>query len=158
MLVVNAKSNGRGKLVEEIGTIRYLLTEKYVQPMALRERTDGDSEQLKQISGFNQTMREQITEGMAADYNTVTEMFVNDPRLKEATLAKLVLTDSNGQHKDNRNAERRQLAVGSSQSAVVKGRKLIAKQQKQLEVAQQRSWQEEQDAYLDSKVDISKYL
>ena len=158
VLVVNAKSNGRGKLVEEIGTIRYLLTEKYVQPMALRERTDGDSEQLKQIAGFNQTMREQITEGMAQDYNTVTEMFVNDPRLKEATLAKLVLTDSNGQHKDNKSAERRQLAAGSRQLAAGRGQKLLAKQQKQLEVAQQRSWQEEQDAYLDSKVDISKYL
>jgi hypothetical protein len=159
VLVVNAKSNGHGKLVEEIGTIRYLLIEKYVQPMALRERTDGDSEQLKQIAGFNKTMRTEITEGMAQDSSVVREMFENNPRLKEATLAKLLLTDSNGQHKDNRNAARiGQGAKRIAQTAVGSGQRLMAKQQKQLEMAQQRSWQEEQDAYLDSKVDISKYL
>lgn len=148
ILIVNAKSDGRGKLVEEIGTLRYLLTEKYTQPMALKDRQEGDSDQLQLVRGFNKTMKAEITEGMAKDFNIVDELFANNPRLNN-TLAKLVLVDSNGQHKDNKAAER---------LAPVKAQKVLARQNKKLEAADQRSWAQQQEEYLNSKIDLNKYL
>ncbi|MFH1121761.1 MAG: hypothetical protein V1775_18215 [Bacteroidota bacterium] len=145
VLAVNAKGVN-GRFVEEIGTVRLMLTDKYLQPMALRDRKEGDSDQLMQLRGFNESLREQITEGMREDYNQVAELFENNPQL-EGTLAKLILVDSNGQHKDNKAAAR----IGAA-------RKVLAKQTKQIEAAESRSWAQEQEAYLDSKVDLSKYL
>lgn len=127
---------------------RFLLTEKYTQPMALRDRKPGDSDQLKQIRQFNSDVRETITEGMAEDYSRVDELFANNPQLNN-TLAKLVLIDSHGQHKDNKSAER---------LAPVKAQKVLAKQNKKLEAEEQRSWAQQQEDYLNSKVDISKYI
>ena len=127
---------------------RFLLTEKYTQPMALRDRKPGDSDQLKQIRQFNSTVRETITEGMAEDYRRVDQLFANNPQLNN-TLAKLVLVDSNGQHKDNKAAER---------LAPIKAQRVLAKQNKKLEAAEQRSWAQQQDEYLDNKIDLNKYL
>ncbi|MDO9255443.1 MAG: hypothetical protein Q7U54_08030 [Bacteroidales bacterium] len=127
---------------------RFLLTEKYTQPMALRDRKPGDSDQLKQIRQFNTTVRETITEGMAEDYRRVDQLFANNPQLNN-TLAKLVLIDSHGQHKDNKSAER---------LAPVKAQKVLAKQNKKIENEEQRSWAQQQEDYLNATVDISKYI
>jgi hypothetical protein len=127
---------------------RFLLTEKYVQPMALRDRKPGDSDQLKQIRQFNSSLKETITEGMAEDYKRVDQLFIKNPQLNN-TLAKLVLIDSHGQHKDNKSAER---------LAPVKAQKLLAKQTKKLELEEQRTWAQQQEEYLDNKIDVNKYL
>jgi hypothetical protein len=125
---------------------RFMLQEKYVQPMALRERKEGDSEQLAKINQFNKTIKAEITEGMAEDYRTVEQLFNDNPRL-DNTLAKLVLVDSTGQHKDNKSAAR------------LKGaQKQLAKQTRKEEVEEQRNWSQEQEAYLKDKVDISNYI
>lgn len=131
------------------GTLRYLLAEKYVQPMALRERSEADGAELAKIGQYNKTMRTQITEGMARDYREVDAMFGNNPQL-DNTLAKLVLTDSHGQHKDYKSAAR----LG----AQAKAQKVLAKQARQLEAAQERSWAQQQEEYLDSKININNYL
>ncbi len=128
------------------GSHRFLLSEKYVQPMALRERTENDSKQLAQVAGFNKGLKAEITEGMAEDYRTVDELFQNNPKLN-GTLAKLVLVDSNGQHKDNKSAAR----LGVAQ-------KVLAKQNKRIEIEESRNWAQEQDEYLKNKVDINNYL
>jgi len=128
------------------GRLRFELEEKYVQPMALRDRKPGDSAQLKRIGSFNRQLKSEIMENMQQDYNTVAELFETHPQL-EGTLAKLILVDSNGQHKDNRNAAR----LGAA-------RKELARQNKQIETAQERTWAQEQEAWLDSKVDFTKFL
>lgn len=128
------------------GTIRFELTERYTQPMALRDRKPGDSDELKRIRGFNETVKAEITEGMREDYNLVADVFDNNPAL-EGTLAKLILVDSTGQHKDNKSAAR----IGEA-------RKVLNKQTRQIEAAEARNWAQEQEAYLDSKIDISQYL
>lgn len=128
------------------GTIRFELTERYVQPMALRDRKPGDGDELKRIRGFNENVKAEITEGMREDYNLVAEVFENNPAL-EGTLAKLILVDSTGQHKDNKAAAR----IGAA-------RKAINRQTRQIEAAEARTWAQEQEAYLDSKIDISQYL
>jgi len=130
----------------EDGTLRFVLEEKYLQPMALRDRKPGDSDQLKRIRGFNENLKAEITEGMAEDHHLVTELFENNPAL-EGTLAKLILVDSNGQHKNNKASAR----IGAA-------RKVLAKQNKKLELAESRSWAQEQEEYLDSKIDLSKFI
>ncbi|MFZ4548514.1 MAG: hypothetical protein ACOYN4_13805, partial [Bacteroidales bacterium] len=148
------------------GTLRYLLTEKYVQPMALRERKDGDSEQLQLVRGYNRDVKARIIEGMTKDADCVNELFESNPRLNN-TLAKLVLVDSNGQHKDNKAAARigwtgwtgSTASTGSATGAVnVKAQKVLARQNKKIKEQEKRSWAEQQDEYLNSKLDINKYL
>ncbi len=125
---------------------RFLLQDKYVQPMALRERKEGDGAELAKINQFNKAIKAEITEGMAEDYRTVEQLFINNPKL-EGTLSKMVLVDSNGQHKDNKSAARLNGA-----------RKQLAKQNRKEEVQVQRNWSQEQEAYLKEKVDISNYI
>lgn len=128
------------------GTLRFELQEKYVQPMALRDRQPGDSKELMKIRGFNENLKGKILESMQRDYNTVEDVFKNNPQL-EGTLAKLILVDSNGQHKDNKSAAR----LGAA-------RKVLARQNKRIEAMEEKSWAAQQEEYLDSKVDISKFL
>jgi hypothetical protein len=145
VLAVNATGQN-GRLVEELGTKRFVLSEKYVQPMALHERQEGDAEQLQLVRGFNRNLKESITQQMADDYKAVDNLISNNPKL-EGTLAKLILTDSYGQHKDNRSASRLEPA-----------RKLLQKQEekidRQIEVEKKKAY----DDYLDKKVDLSKYI
>jgi len=130
----------------EDGSLRFILTEKYVQPMAMRDRKDGDSDQLQLVKNFNKSIKAEITAGMAKDYELVEAVFNDNPRLSD-TLTKLVLTDSTGQHKDNKSAAR----LHSAQ-------KLLKKQERKEEKQEEKSWRQEQEEYLDSKIDINKYL
>lgn len=131
--------------VSDDASLRFMLTEKYVQPMALHDRKEGDSDQLQLVRNFNKSLKANITESMAEDYRLVGDMFDRNPLL-ENTLAKLVLCDSNGQHKDNRNAIR------------LKGaQRLLAKQTKADDLATDNTWAKQQQQYLNEKVNISKY-
>ena len=132
--------------ISEDGSLRFSLNEKYVQPMALRERKEEDTVQLKRVRDYNRTVKAEITSGMAEDYQVVEQMFASNPQLN-GTLSKLILVDSNGQHKDNKSASR------------LKGaQKLLQKQATEDERRQEQSWKQKQDAYLDSKVNLDNYL
>ena len=128
------------------GTIRYLLQEKFIQPMALYDRRDGDSDQLKLVRGFNKNLKEDIMAGMCEDHQLVQGIFESNPQLSD-TLTKMLLVDSNGQHKDNKSA----LRLGNV-------RKQLANQQAKEKKAQQEELADAQLEYYKSKVDISKYL
>ncbi len=132
--------------INEDATLRFELTEKYIQPMALYDRKDNDSEELKLITDFNKNMKTGIMQVMKADNELVEELFLENPKL-ENTLTKLILTDSNGQHKDNRNAARLSTA-----------RKMLLKQNKKDIKTAEKSWQEKEQEYLNSKVNIDEYL
>ncbi len=132
--------------INQDASIRFELTEKYVQPMALYDRQDGDSEQLQLVRGFNRTLKADIMEGVNEDRNVVEELFQNN--LLEGTLTKLILCDSNGQHKDNKNAAR------LNGKAV----KLLEKQNVKIEKEAEKSWSQEQEEYLSKKVNLSKYI
>lgn len=80
------------------GTQRYMLEEKYVQPMALAERTEGDSEALKRVNDFNKRLEEQVTERLATAYERTEKLIADNPQL-ENILGRLLLVDSKGQHK-----------------------------------------------------------
>ena len=51
--------------VNEDGTRRYMLSEKYVQPMALAYRKPGDYEQLERVQSFNKQLEKQTSERVA---------------------------------------------------------------------------------------------
>ena len=96
--------------INEDGTLRYELEEKYVQPMALQDRKEGDFAQLERVKTFNNVLVESITEQRKVTATAIGTMFEENPQLNE-TLTKLILVDSKGQHKDTRSAGR--LGVGS---------------------------------------------
>lgn len=91
--------------MNEDNTRRFVLEEKYLQPMAIKDRKDGDLEQLQQINQFNKKAIEHITDFRTETSVTTRDFFLKNKELDE-TLVKFVMTDSNGQHKDNKNLGR----------------------------------------------------
>lgn len=126
--------------------ISFILSQKYVQPMALYDRKEGDSDELKKVFDFNKETKALVLETQAEDIKAVSQMFIQNPELNN-TLAKMLIVDSRGQHKDQRNAKR-----------LDAGRKLLEKQDKKQQRREQRSWDDEQMEYLNKKMDFSKYL
>jgi hypothetical protein len=98
--------------VNDDGTLRFLLREKHIQPMALRERKDGDAEVLTEVVRFNKMLEAAITERRSESFEHVQELVNEHPQLNE-TLTKLLLVDSRGQHKDERNAGQRRKQVAT---------------------------------------------
>lgn len=129
--------------ISEDGSHRILLEEKYTQPMALVETTPESHRQRALVEGFNKQLENNIMAKMSDDYETVNELFNSHPQLNN-TLAKLVLTDSAGQHKDRKSANRLALA----------GQKLLQQKSPKSEKPKRI----EESKYLDDKVNISKYI
>lgn len=133
------------------GTVRFLLEEKHIQPMALVERTDGDSAELARVKQLNKGLEERSMDKSWDDYELVSGLLSggND------TLAKMLLVDSMGQHKNRKNANR----------GIEQGKKMIGAEVKQ-EVQQQRKIvarekldkDEAYEKYINSKVNINDYL
>ena len=83
--------------VSEDGSLRFMLTEKYVQPMALADRKDGDAEQLQRVQDFNRQLEEHVTTQLVLQYSAGAEAIRELPQAD--TLHRLLLCDSDGQHK-----------------------------------------------------------
>ena len=91
--------------VNEDGTLRFMLEEKYVQPMALAERKEGDAEALARVNRFNKELEKTVGDRRAKAQQTLHEAFADLPEI-DSTLSRLLLVDSDGQHKNQRNAKR----------------------------------------------------
>lgn len=78
---------------------RYILEQKYVQPMALADRKPGDYEQLQRVYDYNRSLREHVAEKAYHADEVTLAAFSHSTEL-DNTLAKHVITDSRGQHKD----------------------------------------------------------
>ncbi len=92
--------------VNENETLRFVLEEKYVQPMALAERTEGDYEQLRRVMDFNRAQEQRIAAQLGTYADTVNELIEGQHNPELETLQKLMICDSTGQHKNQRNRER----------------------------------------------------
>lgn len=78
---------------------RYLLNAVHEQPMALRDREDGDFEALKAIDNFNKNVLEpSVIETVNKDEETVKNLLLQTPEL-EGWRTVNMLTDSRGQQK-----------------------------------------------------------
>lgn len=86
--------------MNEDGSRRYMLKEKYVQPMALAERKAGDAEQLAAVHNFNKQLENHLTEKLTEAYEVVAEKVIGETDNQDALLlGRLLLVDSQGQHK-----------------------------------------------------------
>lgn len=128
--------------VNEDGSRQYMMVEKYIQPMALKDRKPGDSDQLKLVRNYNKALEADIIDKRAKSAELVAATIAANPALEETTLRKLLIADSNGQHKNR---------LGEAKKAIGK----IEKKEERKALAQ---WEEEQNKYLQSKIEINKYL
>ena len=96
---------GRVLAVNKDETRRFVLEEKYIQPMALCEREDGDSGQLQRVRAYNEELEQKITDFRAHNAEVLQQAVVELPGFG-GTLERLLITDNMGQHKDNRNRTR----------------------------------------------------
>ena len=83
--------------VNEDGSLRFMLTEKYVQPMALADRKEGDAGQLQRVREFNRQLEEHITTQLALKQEAGEQAIKDLPQAD--ILQRLLLCDSRGQHK-----------------------------------------------------------
>lgn len=84
--------------VNEDGSRRYMLTEKYVQPMALAERKEGDAEQLEAVRTFNKALEASVADRLAESFEKTEQLISDNPQLQNI-LGRLLIVDSDGQHK-----------------------------------------------------------
>lgn len=95
------------------GTQSFLLEEKYVQPMALADRKEGDAEKLQRVRDFNKGLHNHVVDDLAAHAENAAKIV----RLPERSpnpydiLRRMLLTDSTGDHKTNK--KRAALAAAS---------------------------------------------
>lgn len=92
--------------VNESGTRRYMLEEKYVQPMALADRTEADSRELERVRNYNRQLEAHTAERLTQAYSTTRQLIAGTPALRGSIEDRLLITDSRGQHKDNRSRKR----------------------------------------------------
>lgn len=92
--------------VNEDGTLRFMLERKYVQPMALADRREGDAEQLARVWGFNKKLESDTAEHYALAGDKVEQLLNDNPQLDVAT--RLLLCDSRGQNKNHKQTRRLQ--------------------------------------------------
>jgi hypothetical protein len=87
--------------VNEDETLRFMLEQKYVQPMALAERSEGDAAQLRRVFDFKDEMRLEVIDKQAKAADIREAMIrQNREEIENDTLLKFMITDSRGQHKD----------------------------------------------------------
>lgn len=99
--------------VSEDGTLRFMLENKYIQPMALADRKAGDAEQLERINTYNKTLMFDVKQKHNKVIETTEHLLLENPSLRNE-LSKTLIVNSLGQHKDARNAIRHQLENGNT--------------------------------------------
>lgn len=92
--------------INEDGSLRFMLESKYLQPMALAERTEQDAAELARIEQYNKQLEQCISSKRLARYHKIEEFFNDNPQLDVAT--RLLLCDSHGQNKNNKQTRRLQ--------------------------------------------------
>ncbi|WP_298543430.1 hypothetical protein [uncultured Porphyromonas sp.] len=92
-------------------TRRYLLDEKYVQPMALAEQSAADREELARVQAYNKAQRESVEERIMSAHELV-HVALEENEVGKNILNRLMLLDSKGQHKDERSLINSQLGSG----------------------------------------------
>jgi hypothetical protein len=129
---------------DESGTHRFILDQKYVNAMAIQDRVEGDSERLHEIFDFNKSLRNEVMDSMSSDREIVNNLFNNNTAIQDV-LSKFLLTDSNGQHKNQKSAARLGAAA-------------VEKFEAREDLNAEKSFSEIQREYLASKVDLSNYI
>lgn len=91
--------------VSDEGDLRFMLEEKYVQPMALSDRRPGDAAQLERVERFNENLKRAVVNFDTRATETVRQSLLRHPDLANPYATSLI-TDSRGQNKDRRSQYR----------------------------------------------------
>jgi hypothetical protein len=105
--------------ISDDGTLQFMLEEKYVQPMALAERKEGDAEKLARIQQHNKTLGGIIGNRRDLAATTSTKLMLENTDLRNS-YAKALICDSNGQHKEQYYRERMKLEAARIDQITVK--------------------------------------
>lgn len=125
------------------GNVKYILEEKYLQPMALRDRKEGDADELQKIFDYNKALEQNIIETQTEDFEIVQGLMQNNAVIAD-TLGKLIITDSNGQHKKQlQSANRDQEAFKALAERQNKEDKKAAERKEELKWSNQMEYLEE---------------
>ncbi|MBR6174426.1 MAG: hypothetical protein IKQ52_02405, partial [Bacteroidales bacterium] len=127
--------------------VRFVCERKHVQPMALGDRQEGDSDELTRVRQYNRDLKEMVMERNAEDYDRVRSL-MEEVGKDEVMLTKVLLTDSDGRHKDRRNQAR---LTGSTRKA------LAAAMEREAVEAEQEQQRESND-YLNRRVNFEEFL
>lgn len=94
--------------VNEDESLQFVLESKYVQPMALIERSEGDYEQMRRVMDYNEAQAKEIITAIGGYQERAKGLIEDMPgaTAELETLQKLLITDSRGQHKNQRNVAR----------------------------------------------------
>lgn len=95
--------------VNDDGTLRFMLEEKYVQPMAIVEQTEEDRRQLARTLGAAKHLECVVKRDISEATAIAQGLVENHPMLQDSVLSRLMITDSRGQHKRQLQADRRRL-------------------------------------------------
>jgi hypothetical protein len=149
--IINYDTNDLSQVlaVSKCGSERFILEQKYIQPMAIADRKEGDTEKLKEIRDFNSNVVDGIIEEQIENYQALDPFFEDNPKL-EHTMAKLLITDSLGQHKNNKSKAR----IETSKATAKLKEKTIKREQKQ----EVKTFAQEQDEYYKSQINVQEYL
>ena len=90
-------------------TEEYVLTVKDVQPMALKDRKPGDYEKLAAVWKFNKALEAHIANTLGGHQERAMAALESTDRREYEMLSKALITDSHGQHKDNKYRAEREL-------------------------------------------------
>ncbi len=127
--------------------VRFVCEQKYEQPMALADRQEGDSEQLTRVRQYNRELKEMVMERNEEDYNRVRSL-MDEVGKDEIMLTKVLLTDSQGRHKDRRNQAR---LTGSA-------RKALAVAMEKEAVNAEIEYKRESEDYLNRRVNFEEFI
>lgn len=122
--------------VSQDGSLRYLLEEKYVQPMALVERKEGDSVQLKRVEDYNNALEAKQV-GRLIEYHDEANKILDQTSIKGFLGARLLI-DSKGQHKNQRSKELGAMAEDVEYEEQYES--IVTEQPKIEEIKDKKSW------------------
>ncbi|MCI2229550.1 hypothetical protein MC378_10260 [Polaribacter sp. MSW13] len=127
---------------------RFPVIEKYVEGMALADRSHLDEIERDKIDSFNRSAVKYIKQNNIDRASTVETLFASNPELNQTT-AKLLLTDSAGQHKIHKRRASEGVKAGK--------KKVISIDVKEAQTVA-TTFEDKQLEYLKSKVNASDYL
>ena len=112
VLISNAKRLKSGRVEKETGTLRYLLQQEIKVPMALADQKPEHFEYRARVDVFNRELTAHVQEkGHDVDQH-IGHLYQQVPGLLGNSLLDIhLITDSRGQHKDERSKARDNTAV-----------------------------------------------
>lgn len=126
--------------------VAFELEEKYIQPMDLYSQEREDRDEMGRVRSFNRQLEAKIMKLFTDDADEIIDL-VAENKVLDATLEKLIITDSVGQHKDQKN---KQLASTAEKTRV--------RQEKKLYNQEVKHQQENEEEYYKNKINTNKYL